>query len=422
MSSRVSDTISEYFQSHATGVLRTFLLVDEHPVTRNGIRKFLTDHGVAHSKVHSADNFSDAKDLIRKVRPTCILASQRFSGTPFSELIEFFFAETRLNPTETWIGCLPTLPMSNSTARLASDARVDFILPRPFTLETLGNTLKDLIQRKGDAAAAKAEFQAIYPFTSQLTQLENLGQLESAQLQAESLNKRYPHSLPVRMASDRLRFQKPYDANSADAVFQAFHSAHQAQLLHPAWVPDLLRWAVADGRAEIFDLLLGITLDLPPEENPKSLKEQLADGMTRWARSVLEKEGRTPASRSSAIEWIRKALRISEPNLATYLPLLKMLQSFGLYEEIEVLLANSPAEVRDSIESQVLYLEYLDHTRQSAALVERAQGLLNQKTRSPEIYALLVRHSRLLGRPERVVQGMIQEAESYFPNDKERFR
>jgi len=423
MSSQASVIISEYFKKNPNGAKRFFLVVDESSTTRNGIRRYLTEQGVAHTKVFAVETMNEAKDIIRTERINSLICAQKFPGGTLPQLLDFLFSEKHLSAADTWISCLPTLRMSEVNAQLASDVRVDQILPRPFTFERMAKGIHELIQLKGDSTRGATRAALIQALTLQIKGLENLGQPQIALKQVQTLLRQYPDSPAIQIAGIRLQLTREYSALHADDLFITLQTAIDSHMMSPHWIPDVIRWALADKRQSILESLLELVMDLPQEEKPSLFRNQISQGMVEYAHMILQPNAGplTDDSKRAAFDWIKKALRLADGTLETYRPILAILQKAKMYSEIELLLAASPEAVRDSIESQIIYLQNLEYHQESTRVVDRAQDLISKKILAPEIFELLIRHSKLMGRPSRIVDNVIQQAVAAFPSERARF-
>jgi DNA-binding NarL/FixJ family response regulator len=402
-----SERSGSLIQGVSDGVMResletsVCLIVDSGSVTRNALRKFFFDHGVMQSFCLTASSLEEARSLMEQFQPkVLVLESDANLGLP--ELLAKH--RDRLSDfKDSIVVVLHSGELSEQTADAARQS-VDLFLKKPFSLEKFKYRLSMLL-------AAKSESSVIPPLVRRgIQQLEEKDE-DGALGTFRSILQMYPEFPKAIREVARILLARQQWQEAEHWVWRL----REDSLLDPDWIPDVIEMASKINRYDYVEWLADAVREMP--KSKVKIITSVAHGMSQLAARLAS----FSKERTRALDLFRKAISVSKHAPETYAEVIQFMYSAEMLVEADILLSMAPEEVRNSEDTKMLLLEYMDRNRDAPEVINAAYQLYRSGVRKPRVYQILIERSKELGRTRQVIVELIEEAGRIHPDWQDTF-
>ena len=121
------------------------------------------------------------------------------------------------------------------------------------------------------------------------------------------------------------------------------------------------------------------------------------------------------AKRNQGLEILQNAAKVALDSNTLNLEVFRYFIESGFHDEGEKYFGSLSEEIQKQNETQVLYLEMIQATKDPASVVQVASQILGLGVKSPRIYEILIENSKKIGRSSSVIEGLLHEAKATFP-------
>ena len=373
------------------------LIADSGSVTRNAMKKFLIDSGMMQNFCLSAPTFLEAKALLVEYRPKLLILESEGDADSFRKLLELHrehFKEYR--------DSIVVVLHSGDLSELTADAvklGCDLFLRKPFSLEKFK-------YRLGLVITAKAEGSMVASLYSGACSLLEQKQDEAAVSKFTSLLQLFPESPKAMYELAKFYLSRQRWSEAERWVWRL----REEQILDPEWIPDVIEMAAKINRYDYIEWLASAVREMP--KSKVRIISAVAHGITLLAARLASETG----ERGRALTLFQQAVSVSKHAPETYSEVIQAMYSAEMMVEADILLRNAPEEVRESEDTKMLLLEYLDQTREASEVINSAYQLYRGGVRRPRVYQILIQRSIELGRTRQVITELIEEAVRVHPD------
>ena len=123
------------------------------------------------------------------------------------------------------------------------------------------------------------------------------------------------------------------------------------------------------------------------------------------------------AKKSEALDVLQNAAKIATESGVLRVEVLRFFTETGNFREGETYYNEFPPELKTQRESLIHYLDLLHASEQTGVVISLGNQMLKDGVRTSRVYQILIENSKKLGRSEATLQGLIDEAKSYFPKE-----
>lgn len=122
------------------------LIVDKNPSSRNRLLKIMADLGYKRNKIHSVGSITECEEILETKQIGIVLSEYLIGGGSGFDLFKLIRSKPQSNPKMSLI--LVTSNMSQSAVAKAAEEDVDSFVIKPFTLQSINETLVATVAEK----------------------------------------------------------------------------------------------------------------------------------------------------------------------------------------------------------------------------------------------------------------------------------
>lgn len=419
----------------AEGIKELRFLIADPTSSRKSLRALLSHHGIKPERILVTEGLQESIDAIAAHKPNVLFADLSVGESQGLSLVEHHRAA--VPPDEIRVFFLSTTENSRLLFSGAAEEHVDGIIVKPFTFDSLNGIFVEQCSDRLDPT--------VYQKAIHLTQAHlDAGELDKALSLCQSAKRIDPKPTLAWAIEGRILLGKK-DTAAALRSFEAglaidphhyrslvgaldcyialgehakgyevVRKLSETHTIPLQRIPDLIRLAILNGK---FADMIGFYEygDAIAEAYP-SATQYLAAGLVVCGIYFARKN-----SRSEALDAFRKAEVACRkyPKIQTRL-LCAMIQA-DFVEEITIVSARMPEEIRESSEVRMAELMRMDRLSPPIQTLQHAINLFRQGFRARELFEILLKRSVELKRSNVNIDDILHAAEKAFPELKAHF-
>jgi|GEM_PF-5617354 len=389
--------------------LRTFLetaiclVADPGTVTRNAMRKFLIDSGMMQNFCLPAPSFAVAKELLDQFKPKILVLEADDDPEGFIELLKMH-REHFKDYQDSIVVILYSGDLSELTAGAVKEG-CDLFLRKPYSLEKFKYRLSLVMAAKTEGSAVLANYR-------EAQKLLESGQQDAAVFKYKQISQNFPECPKALYELARFYLSKQRWLEAERWVWRL----REERLLDPEWIPDVIEMAYKIDRFDYIEWLADEVREMP--KSKVRIISSVAHGITLLA-ARLASEGQ---ERGRALTLFQKAVSVSKHATETYTEVIQAMYGAEMLVEADILLRSAPEEVRESEDTKMLLLDYLDQNREAPEVINAAYKLYREGVRRPRVYLILIQRSKELGRMKQIIDELIDEGARVHPDWADTFK
>ena len=203
-------------------------------------------------------------------------------------------------------------------------------------------------------------------------------------------------------------FDTRMQCSEFDLAYQAATALHQNYPVGTTRILDLVKLSVYGKRYE--EIVNYYQIFKKMEKREPDLVRAVIAGMLICAKHLT-----LGAKRNQGLEILQNAAKVALDSNTLNLEVFRYFIESGFHDEGEKYFGSLSEEIQKQNETQVLYLEMIQATKDPASVVQVASQILGLGVKSPRIYEILIENSKKIGRSSSVIEGLLHEAKATFP-------
>jgi tetratricopeptide (TPR) repeat protein len=403
-------------------------LVADPSASRKNIRTLLNQLGIKSGQVYAVDSVDETKDIIKTKKPEVIFIDKSFldgSGCDIISLHKEAVSESIR------IVYLISSNNSNVFTNNSIEDGVDSVILKPFTMESLKNTVIETFQKKlnptpyqktiqeaqmlqnlgkkdealGLFRKAKAiDYRSSLANSYEGAILMELGLLKESRIAFNEGLTKNPNSYHCLMGLfDLLVFEK--DNFAAYDIGRKIAEAHSIPLKK---LPELIRLSVLTKKYE--DILDFYKYSDAINETMPSSAAYLSAALVVCGLHFFQKK-----EKEKAIASFKKAITSKSSPIIIKRVLVSLI-SEGMQSEMKWFWDRSSLEVKNSIEVQLADLNYLLQQSKKAQALSLADQMIKNNLKDPAVFYIAIELSIEMKRSLSTIQDLICMAKISFPD------
>lgn len=423
---------------------KKFLIVDNSSVGKASIKKMLTQTAVSKTNILSANNFEDAKEIVKNQKPEWIFCNYMIGGESYEELLSLHL---KMRPERITSGFI--LLSENNSLEISvhvAQSQVDKLVLIPFTVVSLQQEFLKVMLPKANPTPYQVhvELGKQYFYTdpdkalSYFNKAKRLEKGPTAACYYEGMLYLKEKSLEKARScfEEGLKYQ-PLHYQCLSELFQIMvkldekHKAYKlARCLidhypvNPELLPTLTWLSVACAEYDdIFEYHSAFKQVVNPD---KDMKNYIAASMAIYGKKVIKdkfKEEKETSSElySKALEVIERASEICDGKPLIYASLVEALKEAQEIELLDRVLSKALAQFPESREIRILEVLVGNLQATAAEGLKLVQDSIQKGLKSPELYEVLIKRAIEMNLAKQKVEEHYEKACRDFPDKRNSF-
>jgi CheY-like chemotaxis protein len=406
-------------------------LIADPGTNRSVLKQLLNQWKIPPARIRAVDSGELAKAAIEAVAPNVVILDAVLLES--ADLVEAF-NRSRTNESVTRIFIL--LAAKENAAYLDSllDDRIDGVIPKPFTLQSLSDRLGEILRSKTNPNPYEKAIEAgrtvrrvdpvkalqVFALAEKLNPAPALACWHQGDVYRQNGN--FAQALEqfkrgVSFQKDHLRCVE----GAMNACFELGHQATGSILAQYLWdagnfpvkgVPDWAKAALAVAEYNLFPKLYDYLDSMHALKGAPA--RSLAEGLIAYSQEML-----LPTDPKAAAGVLKKAEVCAQGDIAVLSHLAAAMFRMGMESEGAALIGRSPAEVKQTSEVRLAEFQLIAKRGSATETLQHATELLKLGVQEKELFLLAIEKSRELNRRPEVIEELLFQARKLYPDAKE---
>lgn len=411
------------------------LLVTNNNTDRSGWRKILKDAGADQSKIHTADSFNTAKEVLENNSVDIVFCQYQLEESRGIELYKLY---QKLHPLKSnSIFIFVTEVTSKTITAICGDYEVDGLIQKPYNLLDLEKSFAKIIEEKMkispmqkmidllEATNANGDFNKVIELSSVVqVNLDSDKALHHSSL-AYAYWKTEDHFNAQENFKEALRlsplnhkalvryFTFLMEKKSYAEAYEIARSITHNFPVNPERIPDYMRVALA---TKNYETVVNFCETLSEVKDfDEAYLRPIGAGLALASKYLLQSGERKPAYKAA-----KKALDLGVKQRSILATAMTTLIDLDQVDPVEKIIESIPSDEMDE-DLLVVELKYLDKKENAGAVFQKGIELTSKNIHAMEIYEILIRRSKELNRSHEQIDDLIFNATKFNPNYKKHF-
>ncbi|MCB9063161.1 MAG: hypothetical protein H6622_16675 [Halobacteriovoraceae bacterium] len=423
---------------------KRFMIVDPSNVSKSSITSVLKMTAAPKAHMFFARNFSEAEDILKRVRPEVIFSTVLIEDQTYSKLLDLHLKmlPNRLKSSFFVIGEKLTLDISMRIQK----GEIDDLIQKPFTVNSLQSTILKSITPKLAPTPYKEEIEQAKENIDTdpdraLQHIETAKRFSDRPADAWMLEgKIWARSKQLARAKECFFKGLEYDPGSFQCLTELFKilslekENRQAYKIgnimlrnypvDPTLIPEFTRMSVANAEYEdIFIYHEAFKQVLRPDT---IMKNHIAASLTVYGKRIIKdkyelNKNVDPELFEKAMNTMEMATEICKGKPLIYTSIMEGLKMAKEVERLHQVIEKAKEEFPDSLEIRIMEVVANDVSLSPADSLKKTIEIIRSGFKAPEFYKIIIERSIELDLSKRLINTHLNEAITEFPEHRETF-